>query len=149
MPRCKPCTTPACTAGRSGNHCTCCPCTAGSAQPADPPPIPGAAHHQPALGRAPGPAAAACLGCDPVMLLDATQNMLPEQAPVSQAIRVIDQAQAKIALVVDAKGRLTGSVVDGDVRRGLLHGHSLQTPVSDIMHRQPYTLPVGSTRQKI
>ncbi|KAB7633995.1 nucleotidyl transferase, partial [Verminephrobacter sp. Larva24] len=36
------------------------------------------------------------------MLLDATQNMLPEQAPVLQAIRVIDQAQAKIALVVDA-----------------------------------------------
>ncbi|MCW5236768.1 nucleotidyltransferase family protein [Verminephrobacter eiseniae] len=83
------------------------------------------------------------------MLLDATQNMLPEQAPVLQAIRVIDQAQAKIALVVDAKGRLTGSVVDGDVRRGLLRGHGLQTPVRDIMHRQPYTLPVGSTRQKI
>ncbi|MCW8164703.1 nucleotidyl transferase [Verminephrobacter aporrectodeae subsp. tuberculatae] len=83
------------------------------------------------------------------MLLDATRNMLPEQAPVLQALRILDQAQAKIALVVNAQGKLSGCVVDGDVRRGLLHGHSLETPVSQIMHRQPYVLPAHSSRQKI
>src|SRR6218665_2161860 len=100
MPRCKPCTTPACTSHPSPQQLNLYPpprpplptglATAApaphvppaSAQPADPRRIAGAAHHQPALGRAPGPAAAACLGCDPAMLLDATQNMLPEQAPV-------------------------------------------------------------------
>ena len=46
------------------------------------------------------------------MQLDARQNMLPEDAPVLQAIQVLDQAQAKIVLVVDAAGKLTGSVVD-------------------------------------
>ena len=83
------------------------------------------------------------------MLLDAQQNMLPEDAPVLQAIQVLDQAHAKIVLVVDAAGKLTGSVVDGDVRRGLLRGHGLQSPVRAIMHRQPYVLPVHSPRQKI
>lgn len=83
------------------------------------------------------------------MLLDARQNMLPEDAPVLQAIQVLDQAHAKIVLVVDAAGKLTGSVVDGDVRRGLLRGHGLQSPVRAIMHRQPYVLPVHSPRQKI
>ena len=83
------------------------------------------------------------------MQLDARQNMLPEDAPVLQAIQVLDQAQAKIVLVVDAAGKLTGSVVDGDVRRGLLRGQGLQSPVREIMHRQPYVLPVHSPRQKI
>jgi dTDP-glucose pyrophosphorylase len=83
------------------------------------------------------------------MLLDATHNMLPEDAPVLQAIQILDQAQAKIALVVDAGGKLVGSVVDGDVRRGLLRGHGLQAPVREIMHLQPYVLPVHSPRQKI
>lgn len=83
------------------------------------------------------------------MLLDARQNMLPEDAPVLQAIQVLDQAQAKIVLVVNAVGKLTGSVVDGDVRRGLLRGYGLQSPVHEIMHRQPCVLPVHSPRQKI
>lgn len=83
------------------------------------------------------------------MQLDARQNMLPESASVLQAIQVLDQAQAKIVLVVDAAEKLTGSVVDGDVRRGLLRGHGLQSPVHEIMHRQPYVLPAHSPRQKI
>lgn len=38
-------------------------------------------------------------------------------------------------LVVDAAGRLTGTLTDGDVRRALLRGESLQAKVADVMHR--------------
>jgi dTDP-glucose pyrophosphorylase len=83
------------------------------------------------------------------ILIDAGGNMLGEDAPVIEAMRIIDQMQAKIALVVDTNGKLVGSVVDGDVRRGLLRGHSLQTPVRALMHSPPYVLPTNSPRQKI
>ena len=85
----------------------------------------------------------------PSLLIDAAANMLAQDAPILQAMQILDRQQAKIALVVDAGGRLVGSVVDGDVRRGLLRGHALDAPVREIMHRTPAVLPVGTPRQKI
>ncbi len=83
------------------------------------------------------------------MLIDATPNMVPEDSPVLRAMQVLDQMEAKIALVVDDQGKLIGSIVDGDIRRCLLRGHTLQTPVRDVMHKTPYVLPVNTPRQKI
>ena len=82
-------------------------------------------------------------------LVDATHNKLPENAPLMSAMQILDHMQAKIALVVDKNGKLIGSIVDGDVRRGLLRGHHLQTPVHELMHRDPFVLPINSPRQKI
>lgn len=50
-------------------------------------------------------------------------------------MRVIDRGSAQIALVVDEKQRLLGTLTDGDIRRGLLHGSSLATPVDQLMNR--------------
>jgi Mg/Co/Ni transporter MgtE len=83
------------------------------------------------------------------MLLDAQQNMLSLDAPVLSAMRILDQMQAKIALVIDMNGKLVGSVVDGDVRRGLLGGHTLESPVHKIMHADPLVLADSTPRQKI
>lgn len=85
----------------------------------------------------------------PGMLLDAQQNMLSLDAPVLSAMRILDQMQAKIALVIDVNGKLVGSVVDGDVRRGLLGGHTLESPVHKIMHADPLVLADSTPRQKI
>ena len=38
------------------------------------------------------------------------------------ALRIIDQGAAQIALVVDEQQLLLGTLTDGDIRRGLLHG---------------------------
>jgi dTDP-glucose pyrophosphorylase len=86
---------------------------------------------------------------DPAMLIDAANNMLPQDAPLVSAMQILDRMQAKIALVVDAQGKLVGSVVDGDVRRALLRGHTLQTPVREVMHPTPFVLPTNAPRQKI
>lgn len=83
------------------------------------------------------------------MLIDAQNNVLREDAPVIQALQIIDQMLAKIALVVDHNGKLVGSIVDGDVRRAFLSGHTLQTPVREVMHKAPYVLPLNTSRQKI
>lgn len=89
------------------------------------------------------------IGSEPTLLIDAAANMLPIGAPLVEAMRILDRMQAKIALVVDDVGKLAGSIVDGDVRRGLLRGHTLDTPVRELMHPTPFVLPLNSSRQKI
>jgi dTDP-glucose pyrophosphorylase len=51
-------------------------------------------------------------------------------------MRIIDSGAAQIALVVDEQQRLLGTLTDGDIRRGLLNGASLKTPVDQLMSRQ-------------
>lgn len=75
--------------------------------------------------------------------------MITADAPMIRAMEILDRQSARIALVTDAAGKLIGSVVDGDIRRGFLHGHSLQTPVREVMHRTPCTLPVTASRRQI
>lgn len=59
---------------------------------------------------------------------------------VRAAIGVINDAGVQIGLVVDEEGRLVGVVTDGDVRRGLLRGVSLEQPVVEVMNGKPFVL---------
>lgn len=54
---------------------------------------------------------------------------------VINALKVIDKNFAKIALVVDSERRLLGTLTDGDIRRGLLQGKTLDTTAEDLMNR--------------
>ena len=51
------------------------------------------------------------------------------------AMQLIEQGGAQIALVVDDSQRLLGTVTDGDIRRGLLRGSNLTTPIDQLMNR--------------
>jgi dTDP-glucose pyrophosphorylase len=53
------------------------------------------------------------------------------------AIVALDRVGVQILLVVDADRRLQGTLTDGDVRRALLRGQSLETRVQDVMFRTP------------
>lgn len=57
-------------------------------------------------------------------------------APLLTAMRVIEQGASQIALVVDEQHRLLGTLTDGDIRRGLLHGETLEAPAERLMNRQ-------------
>ena len=46
-------------------------------------------------------------------------------------------------LATDSAGRVTGTLTDGDIRRSLLRGESLQSPVSEVMHRNFKRLSAG------
>lgn len=59
------------------------------------------------------------------------------------AIGVIDRGVAQIALVVDGDQRLLGTVTDGDIRRGLLKGMTLDMPVECIMKRNFHSIRVS------
>ncbi|MBU1042398.1 MAG: nucleotidyltransferase family protein [Proteobacteria bacterium] len=68
---------------------------------------------------------------------------------VVDALRIIDSTRLQIALVVDEAGRLLGTVSDGDVRRALLAGTALTSPVSAIMFRKPTTAPPEADRETL
>lgn len=63
--------------------------------------------------------------------------LITPKTPILQAMRIIDNNAIQITLVVDKVGRLCGTVTDGDIRRGILRGISLDEPVMLIMNSKP------------
>lgn len=60
-------------------------------------------------------------------------NYINHDATLLQALEQLNAlpGSAMTLFVTDGAGRLTGSLTDGDIRRALLAGHSLQSPVAD------------------
>lgn len=65
-------------------------------------------------------------------------------ARLVDAVRTIEMSRRRIAVVVDGDGRVAGTLTDGDVRRCLLAGGTLQTPIGDAMNRTPLTADAAS-----
>jgi len=70
-------------------------------------------------------------------------------ATITDVIGVIDRGGAQIALVVDENGKLCGTITDGDVRRCLMQGVSLDVPVTRFMNAQPSTALETATLSEI
>jgi dTDP-glucose pyrophosphorylase len=68
---------------------------------------------------------------------------------IKDAIQNIDGSGIKIAFVVDENERLLGTVTDGDIRRGILRGISLDSPVNQIMRSNPIVAAEHEDRQNI
>lgn len=62
--------------------------------------------------------------------------LVAETATLRDAMAAVDRGAARIALAVDAEGRLTGVVTDGDLRRALLGGTDLHAPVTPVLTRR-------------
>ena len=75
------------------------------------------------------------------------RTLLRPDESIRAAIRIIDSSTIQIALVVDASHRLLGTVTDGDVRRGILNGVSLDDKVERIMNTVPITRRVTDDRK--
>ncbi|WP_157263633.1 nucleotidyltransferase family protein [Azohydromonas aeria] len=75
--------------------------------------------------------------------------LIGPQASLHQAITALDKAGLQITLVVDESRRILGSLTDGDVRRALLRQVSLDTPVTEVMHRHPRTMPAHSSKEQM
>lgn len=67
--------------------------------------------------------------------------ILSIDANIQQAIINLDEVAIKIVLVVDAAGELLGTIVDGDIRRGLLKGLDLHSPIASVVHRDALVVP--------
>lgn len=74
---------------------------------------------------------------------------LPLSATMQQAILNLDEISIKIVLVVNESGRLEGTICDGDIRRGLLRGLDMNSPLADIVHRNALVVPPGLGRDTV
>lgn len=63
--------------------------------------------------------------------------ILPAGSTLEQVIRNLDQVGIKIVLVVNEREELQGTISDGDVRRSLLKGLDLNSPIASVIHRNP------------
>jgi len=68
---------------------------------------------------------------------------------IHEAIEIIDRNSLQIAVVANEDGTLLGTVTDGDIRRGILKGIPLNSPVSQIMNPHPVTIPKLNDRKSI
>ena len=67
-------------------------------------------------------------------------TIISSTATVKDAVRNLSESGVQIALVVESASQtLVGVITDGDVRKGLLAGHSLDSPVSSIFNPRPRT----------
>ncbi len=65
------------------------------------------------------------------------KTLIPPSASIRDAISAIEAGVMQLAMVVDEQMRLLGTVTDGDVRRGLLQGHTLESPTNLVMNSLP------------
>ena len=79
----------------------------------------------------------------------------PDQT-IREVMACIDRNAKGIALVVDEERRLIGTLSDGDIRRAILAGTSLDTPANELLalkasspYPEPITAPLGSQRSKL
>jgi dTDP-glucose pyrophosphorylase len=67
-------------------------------------------------------------------------------ATIRHVLEVVDRSAMKVALVVDDDGLLLGMLTDGDVRRALLGGATLDDDALPFATKTPQTVSAGSSR---
>ena len=72
-------------------------------------------------------------------MIEWKKTILSLDAKMSDAVRSLEESRLQIVLVVDPANMLKGTITDGDIRRGILRGETLDTPVLDIMKANPIT----------
>ena len=76
-------------------------------------------------------------------------SVILSKASIRDALQIMDKSALQIVFVVDKEKRLLGVVTDGDVRRSILRGEELSTPVEQIMNDHPITAQQGADRAEL
>ena len=75
--------------------------------------------------------------------------ILQSSASIRDAIRNLNDVAIQIVLVTDDEGRLAGTMCDGDIRRGLLKGLHLNSPIETVLFRSPMVVPPNMSRELV
>ena len=77
------------------------------------------------------------------------QAILPMSASIEEVITNLTKVSIKIVLVVNDAGELQGTISDGDIRRGLLRGLNLKSPIESIIHHNPLVVTEEIGREAV
>lgn len=68
---------------------------------------------------------------------------------IRQAMEIIDKGAMKIALVVNEEDVLIGILTDGNIRRGLLSGLTMEDSIETIYNKKPTICQINDPKEKI
>ncbi|MEN9848809.1 MAG: hypothetical protein RL368_1549, partial [Pseudomonadota bacterium] len=68
---------------------------------------------------------------------------------IRDTIQIIDQSSLQIALVIDEAGQLLGTATDGDIRRAILKGISLDAAIHSIMNASPTVAQAHDSTEQV
>src|SRR5437867_11723474 len=74
--------------------------------------------------------------------------LVSEGSTLRGALELMNRSGRQIALVVDEERRLLGLVTDGDVRKAILRGTTLDAKVDEVMNRTPVVGQAGLSRDE-
>lgn len=75
--------------------------------------------------------------------------ILRATATVQDVISNMNISSLRIVLVANEQGQLEGTVSDGDIRRGLLKGLTLSSPIETVIHRGALVVPPAMGRDMV
>lgn len=81
------------------------------------------------------------------MMINWKDVLVAPDVTILEAMKIIDETTMQFVAVVDDDMRLLGTVTDGDIRRGLLKGLSLEKSIQNVMNTSPVCEHAG--RKKI
>ena len=67
--------------------------------------------------------------------------VISEHATFQQAFQNLNDVAIKLCICADEDGGLIGLITDGDLRRGLLRGLSMDDSVAEVINRNPLVVP--------
>ncbi len=74
---------------------------------------------------------------------------LTTSSSIKEALKIIDIGAIKLAIVVDENNKLLGTISDGDIRRAILKGKTLNDQILDIYFKKPITITPDSSKEEI
>ncbi len=74
---------------------------------------------------------------------------LRPDSTIKEALETIDRGAIKLAVVTDEEGRLLGTITDGDIRRAILAGKTLDSPIEGIFNTRPITVGINESNVSI
>ena len=77
------------------------------------------------------------------------EAVLSPSASIKQAIIKLNDTALQIVLVLDASNTLLGTLTDGDIRRGLLKGLTLDDSIEGVMRRNSLVVPPEMGRDMV
>ena len=75
--------------------------------------------------------------------------IINEEGNIREVISTIEEGGLRIAIVTDKENKLVGIVCDGDIRRGLLRGLSLESSIESIIERNCLKVTTNVSKKEI
>jgi dTDP-glucose pyrophosphorylase len=78
-------------------------------------------------------------------MIKGTYFALEDGCSIHDVIKNMNASQLQVCFIMNPDGSLTGSITDGDIRRGLINGFSLEDNATGIMQSQPISVSIESS----